>query len=87
MNDKDWYLYVLECGDGTLYTGITTDVDRRLKQHREGKGAKYTRSRGPLKLLRSWKYVSRSAASVAEYAFKQLPRSEKLIRVARKESE
>ena len=49
--DKRWYLYILRCGDGTLYTGITTDVDTRLAQHRSGKGAKYTRGRGPLELV------------------------------------
>ena len=48
--DKTWYVYILECGDGTLYTGITDDVLRRLRTHETGKGAKYTRGRGPLKL-------------------------------------
>ena len=43
-----WYLYILRCKDGTLYTGITTDVEKRLEAHRSGKGAKYTRGRGPL---------------------------------------
>ena len=46
-----WYVYVLRCGDGTLYTGTTDDVARRLAAHRAGKGAKYTRGRGPLELL------------------------------------
>ena len=45
-----WYLYILRCGDGSLYTGITTDVPRRLEAHRQGKGAKYTRGRAPLTL-------------------------------------
>ena len=45
-----WYLYILRCGDGTLYTGITTDVDKRFEVHAAGKGAKYTRGRGPLTL-------------------------------------
>ena len=49
--DKRWYLYILRCGDGTLYTGITTDVEARLEMHRSGKGAKYTRGRGPLELV------------------------------------
>ena len=48
--EKKWYLYILECGDGTLYTGITDDVQRRFKAHSQGKGAKYTRGRGPLTL-------------------------------------
>jgi len=46
-----WYVYILRCGDGTLYTGITDDVDRRLAAHRAGRGAKYTRGRGPLELV------------------------------------
>ena len=46
-----WQLYILRCGDGTLYTGITDDLPRRLKAHRSGKGAKYTRGRGPLELV------------------------------------
>ena len=46
-----WYVYILRCGDGTLYTGITDDVDRRLAVHRSGKGAKYTRGRGPLEVV------------------------------------
>ena len=45
-----WYLYILQCGDGSLYTGITTDVEKRLEAHRSGKGAKYTRGRSPLEL-------------------------------------
>ena len=45
-----WYLYILQCGDGSLYTGITTDVEKRLEAHRSGKGAKYTRGRSPLAL-------------------------------------
>ena len=45
-----WYVYILRCGDGTLYTGMTDDVQRRLDAHRAGKGAKYTRGRGPLEL-------------------------------------
>ena len=48
--DQIWYLYILSCGDGSLYTGITTDVEKRLEAHRQGRGAKYTRGRGPLTL-------------------------------------
>ena len=50
MSEEIWYLYILKCGDGTLYTGITPDVEKRLEVHRSGKGAKYTRGRGPLEL-------------------------------------
>ena len=49
--EDNWYVYILRCGDGTLYTGITTDVQRRLQMHRSGKGAKYTRGRQPLELV------------------------------------
>ena len=50
--EKTWWVYILRCGDGTFYTGVTTDVLARLETHRSGKGAKYTRSRGPLELTR-----------------------------------
>lgn len=73
-----WYVYVLRCGDGTLYTGTTDDVARRLSAHRAGKGAKYTRGRGPLELLHTEQYPDRSAALRREYAIKQLSREEKL---------
>ncbi len=67
-----WYVYVIECRDGSLYTGISTDVDRRYAQHAAGKGARYTRSRPPLRLLAYFEYADRAAASRAEYAMKQL---------------
>ena len=73
-----WYVYVLRCGDGTLYTGTTDDVARRLAAHRAGKGAKYTRGRGPLELLYTEQCPDRSAALRREYAIKQLSREEKL---------
>ncbi len=73
-----WYVYVLRCGDGTLYTGSTDDVARRLEAHRTGKGAKYTRGRGPLELVYTEECPDRSAALRREYAIKQLPREEKL---------
>ena len=72
-----WYLYVLRCGDGTFYTGITTDVERRLEEHRQGRGAKYTRGRGPLELAYQEKCGTHSEALKREYAVKQLPRDEK----------
>ena len=73
-----WYLYVLRCGDGTLYTGITTDVERRLEEHRQGRGAKYTRGRGPLELEYQEKCGTHSKALKREYAVKQLTREEKI---------
>lgn len=73
-----WYLYVVECADGSLYTGISTDVERRINQHNKGKGAKYTRSRRPVKLINSWEIGDRSAASKAEAKFKKNSRTTKL---------
>ncbi len=67
-----WYVYLIECRDGSLYTGIATDVDRRYAEHVAGKGARYTRSRPPLRLLARFEYPDRAAASRAEYAIKQL---------------
>ena len=74
---KRYYLYVLECGDGTLYTGYTPDIEARLAQHRAGTGAKYTRGRGPLTLLASAKFPTKHDAMSAEYRFKRLTRDKK----------
>ena len=76
-NEKQWVLYILECKDGTLYTGITDNFDKRFKAHCEGKGAKYTRGRGPLKLRYLEKCISRSQALKRECAVKCLSRAEK----------
>ncbi len=73
-----WYVYILRCGDGTLYTGIAPDVAARLEVHRSGKGAKYTRGRGPLELVYTEEYETKSAALKREYAIKRLPRQKKL---------
>ena len=73
-----WYVYILECSDGTLYTGITTDLDKRLKTHNNGKGAKYTKARLPVVLKASFEAEDRSSASKEEYRIKQLTRKEKL---------
>jgi len=67
-----WFLYLLECEGGSVYTGITTDVDRRYAQHLAGTGAKYTRSRKPRRLLVAAKFDDRAAASKAEAAVKRL---------------
>lgn len=67
-----WYVYLIECRGGSVYTGITTDVERRYAQHVTGKGARYTRSRPPQRLLGHFEYPDRSAASRAEHAIKQL---------------
>lgn len=77
-------LYVLECADGTFYAGITTDIARRVAEHNSSaKGAKYTRTRRPVRLVYSETHPTRSAALVAEAAFKQLSRTEKLTRISR----
>ncbi|MFA5128231.1 MAG: GIY-YIG nuclease family protein [Patescibacteria group bacterium] len=74
-----YYLYILECQDKTLYTGITVDLARRLREHNSSKlGAKYTRARRPVKLVYSKKFRNRSLASKAESEVKKLSRAEKL---------
>jgi len=77
MADKPWFLYLLECANGSYYAGITTDVAARFLAHQQGKGARYTRANPPIKILAQAEYVDRSAASKAEWALKQLPREEK----------
>lgn len=77
-----WWVYILRCGDGTLYTGSTDDVERRLEAHRAGKGAKYTRGRVPLELVYSEGCPDRSAALRRECAVKRLTRQEKLRMIA-----
>lgn len=74
----NWYVYMVECSDGTIYTGITNDVKARILKHNSGKGAKYTRARRPVKLKAQWKYSSKSASAQAEYTFKKLSRVQKL---------
>ncbi len=77
MDNSKHFLYVLECSDSTLYAGYTTDLDRRLRQHNEGKGAKYTRGRVPVKCIHQEEYKTKREAMQAEYAFKQLSRTNK----------
>lgn len=71
------YFYVLKCKDGSFYGGYTNNLDRRVKLHNEGKGAKYTRGRGPVELLYSREFDNKSGALKAEYEFKHLPRKKK----------
>lgn len=75
--EPDWSLYLVRCGDGALYTGIATDVERRLAEHAAGKGAKYLRGRGPLSLAFERSVGDRGAALRMEYAIKQLSRERK----------
>ncbi|MEH7222907.1 GIY-YIG nuclease family protein [Bacillus sp. JJ1566] len=77
MEMNKHYFYVVECKDGTYYAGYTTDVDQRMKKHNEGKGAKYTRGRGPISLLFTQEFETKEEAMRAEYRFKRLKRPEK----------
>ncbi|HWA64448.1 MAG TPA: GIY-YIG nuclease family protein [Candidatus Paceibacterota bacterium] len=81
-----YFVYLLECGDRSIYTGITTDVERRFQEHRKGIGSAYTRSRKVLKILYTEKYRTRSGASKREAAIKRLARKEKLILISRSRS-
>ncbi len=72
-----WYVYIMECGDGTLYTGVTTDITKRLAVHNSGKGAKYTAVRLPISLRWHRECASRSDALKEEFAIKSLTRSQK----------
>ncbi len=73
-----YYVYVLACGDGSLYTGMTNDLRRRMTLHAAGRGAKYTRSHPPQELAGLWRCGERTAAARLEYAVKTLPRAAKL---------
>lgn len=79
--DSVWYVYVLECGDGSLYTGITVDLERRITEHQVGRGGRYTRAHLPVRLVAAWLFEDRSAASSAEAGFKQLRRDVKLRKI------
>lgn len=79
----DWFLYALRCADDTLYTGVTTDVVRRVAQHNAGRGARYTSGRRPVRLIGAWRFADQSTAQRAEAQFRRLPRRQKLQRIAR----
>jgi putative endonuclease len=74
---SDWYLYILRCRDGTLYTGITTGIERRLAEHQQGTGAKYLKGRAPLALLLQEKVGDKSLALRVENRVKRLSKAEK----------
>ncbi len=74
---EEWYLYILECRDGSYYTGITNDVVRRLELHKRGKASKYTRSRRPVKVIHAEICESRSDALRNEAAVKKMTRAKK----------
>lgn len=73
-----WFVYILRCRDGTLYTGVTDNVQKRFAAHCAGKGAKYTRGRGPLELVYTEETEDKPAALRREYAIKRMKRAEKL---------
>jgi predicted GIY-YIG superfamily endonuclease len=79
-----WVLYVLKCRDSSLYTGVTTDLLRRVQQHNDGSASRYTRSRLPVKLVHHERCRGRSSALKKEYALKQLSRKEKEQYIKRK---
>jgi len=75
---KKWYVYILECQDGSFYTGVTNDIDARMRAHAEGKGSKYVYKKGFKELLRVKSCKDKSNACKCEYAIKQLPKNRKL---------
>ncbi|GAB3054414.1 GIY-YIG nuclease family protein [Virgibacillus ainsalahensis] len=87
MADKEHIVYMLKCRDNTLYTGYTNDLEHRLKMHNDGRGAKYTRGRGPFHVVYIEKFPTKEEAMQKEYSIKQLSRKEKvrLIRERLKE--
>lgn len=81
-NSQLWYVYILECADGTLYTGYTNDVDARVAKHNAGKGAKYTKSRLPVVACHREELSSKLLAMQREYRIKQLTRAQKLALIS-----
>lgn len=79
LNNSNWICYILECADGTLYCGITNDLEKRLAAHNTGGGAKYTRGRTPVKLAYCETFADKSAALRREIVIKDLPRARKLL--------
>ena len=78
MTKQDWFVYILQCSDKTLYTGVTTDLERRVEEHNNGnKGAKYTAARRPVKMVYSEQLDSRSNAQQREHQIKSLTRQQK----------
>lgn len=76
--ESKWFVYLLECSDGTLYCGITNNLEKRIKVHNSGKGAKYTKTRVPVKLYYYEELSDKSSASKREWRIKKLSRTQKL---------
>jgi len=87
MGENSHYIYVLKCSDGSFYTGYTTNLEKRVNTHNNGKGAKYTRGRLPVRLVYSKEFPTKSEALKAEYAFKQWSRNKKEQFLLKKEGE
>lgn len=79
---SNYIVYMLQCGDGSLYTGITNDLEKRLLAHTSGKGAKYTRGRGPFTVVYTQSFQSKSEALKAEHRIKSMDRAHKLQLIA-----
>lgn len=79
MDKMEHLVYILRCGDQSLYTGYTNNLKHRLQMHREGKGAKYTRGRGPLEVVYTERFSTKEEALKREYQIKQLERKDKLV--------
>lgn len=82
--NKSWFIYILRCGDGSLYTGSTNDLKKRVTTHSSGKGAKYTRSHLPVSLVYSEEYENRSLAAKRESEIKKLSRKDKILLISLK---
>lgn len=82
METTSHYFYVLECADRSYYAGYTNDLQKRLEAHNAGKGAKYTRARGPVKVIHCEEFETKPEAMKAEYAFKQLTKAKKIRYIA-----
>ena len=78
QNKMDWVVYVLKCGDGSLYTGITNNLAKRILAHEQGSGAKYTKGRAPFSIIYTERYKNRSDATKRELEIKKLSRQEKV---------
>ena len=79
-----YFIYLLECNNGSIYTGITTDVGRRFQEHKDGKGGHYTRARGAVKILYTERYTTRSRALIREAQIKKMRRDKKLMLIKNK---
>lgn len=76
---SNWTVYILKCVDDSLYTGITNDLEKRISDHESGNGAKYTRGRGPFKIVHTEQHPDRSSASKREFDIKKLSREQKTV--------